>query len=65
MDGGIGRDALERRRRVPCKVCDEPVELVRMRDHLRTAHQVDSAQLETMYLEARIQARRNRRSQRL
>lgn len=65
MDGGSGRDASERRRRVPCKVCDEPVELVRMRDHLRTAHQVDSAQLETMYLEARIQARRSRRSQRL
>ena len=53
-----------RRSRVPCKVCGRPVELVRMRDHLRSEHQVASAELETMYLDARIEARRSRRSQR-
>ena len=51
-----------RRSRVPCRVCSQPIELVRMRDHLRTEHQVSSAELETMYLDARIEARRSRRS---
>jgi len=51
-----------RRSRVPCKVCGQPIELVRMRDHLRNGHQVGSADLETMYLDARIEVRRARRS---
>jgi hypothetical protein len=58
------RETSERRTRIACKVCGEPIELVRMREHLRSAHQVDSAQLETMYLDARVEARRSRRSQR-
>jgi len=33
-----------------------------MREHLRSEHQIDSSQLEGMYLESRIQARRARRS---
>jgi len=59
------RDSSERRTRVACKVCGDPIELVRMREHLRSAHQVDSSQLETLYLDARIEARRRRGSQRL
>jgi hypothetical protein len=56
------RDADMRRSRVPCKVCGRPVELAHMREHLRAEHQVGSAELETMYLDARIEARRGRRS---
>jgi len=62
MQSSAGRDSDMRRSRVPCKVCGQPVELVRMREHLRTEHQVGSAELETMYLDARIEARRSRRS---
>jgi len=36
-----------------------------MRDHLRNDHQVASADLDGLYLTARIEARRARRSQRL
>ncbi|HKN07072.1 MAG TPA: hypothetical protein VJ021_05670 [Thermoplasmata archaeon] len=64
MQSSSSRDSDMRRSRVPCKVCGRPVELVRMRDHLRSEHQVASADLETMYLDARIEARRSRRSQR-
>ena len=51
-----------RRSRVACKVCGQPVELARMREHLRSEHQVGSADLEDMYLESRIEARRARRT---
>jgi hypothetical protein len=64
MQSGGSHDTSERRTRISCKVCGEPIELVRMREHLRAAHQVDSSQLETMYLDARVEARRTRRSQR-
>jgi len=63
MQSTAGRDTDVRRSRVPCKVCGQPVELMRMREHLRSEHQVGSADLETMYLGARIEARRSRRSQ--
>ncbi len=59
------REALERRTRVACKVCGQPIELVRMRDHLRSDHQVGAADLDSYYLSARIEARRSRRSERL
>jgi hypothetical protein len=62
MQSSAARDAEMRRSRVPCKVCGQPIELVRMREHLRSEHQVGSAELETMYLDARIEARRSRRS---
>lgn len=65
MQPSGSRDSSERRTRVACKVCGDPIELVRMREHLRSAHQVDSSQLETLYLDARIEARRRRGSQRL
>lgn len=59
------RDSDMRHTRVPCKVCGRPVELVRMREHLRTDHQVVTSDLDTMYLDARLEARRSRRSHRL
>jgi hypothetical protein len=64
MEPTGSRELSDRRARVSCKVCGRPVELARMRDHLRTEHQVDSAQLEGLYLGARVEARRARRSQR-
>lgn len=57
-------DVAVRRQRVPCRICGRPTELMRMRDHLRTDHQVDSARLEELYLDARVEARRARRSHR-
>lgn len=59
------RDTSTRRTRVSCKVCGEPVELARMRDHLRANHHVGAAELDSYYLSARVEARRTRRSQRL
>lgn len=64
MQSTASHEASIRRTRVACKVCGEPVELVRMRDHLRNEHQVGSADLDSYYLSARIEARRARRSQR-
>jgi hypothetical protein len=58
------RDSTARRTRIACKVCGEPIELVRMREHLRSEHQVGAADLDSYYLSARIEARRSRRSQR-
>jgi len=36
-----------------------------MRDHLRNDHQATSADVDSLYLNARIEARKARRSQRL
>ena len=65
MQPTSSHEATDRRTRVSCKVCGRPIELARMREHLRSEHQIDSAQLETLYLGARVEARRARRSQRL
>ena len=62
MHSPSARDSEMRRSRVACKVCGQPIELIRMRDHLRSEHQISSADLETMYLDARIEARRARRT---
>ncbi|MGD0250528.1 MAG: hypothetical protein ABSB97_06550 [Thermoplasmata archaeon] len=62
MQGSESRESSVRRQRVACRICSRPIELARMREHLRSEHQVDSSQLEGMYLESRIQARRARRS---
>jgi hypothetical protein len=51
-----------RRSRNPCKVCGQPVELPRLREHLRREHRVDTTTLESLYLEARIDARRSQRA---
>jgi len=59
------RDQSTRRSRVVCKICGQPIELVRMREHLRNDHQVGSADLDSLYLTARIEARKARRSQRI
>ncbi len=57
-------EAASRRQRVACRICGRPIDLVRMREHLRADHQVDSARLEGLYLDARVEARRARRSHR-
>jgi hypothetical protein len=33
-----------------------------MREHLRSEHQLGSAEVDTMFLDARVEARRSRRS---
>ena len=54
-------NALNRRARVSCPRCGMPIEIVRMRAHLRDAHQVGSAELETSLLSARREARKSSR----
>jgi hypothetical protein len=53
----------ERRARVSCAICGHPVELARLREHLRSEHQSNSAEVDSAYLNARIEAKRGRRSQ--
>jgi hypothetical protein len=55
-------DANQRRSRVTCSVCGRPVELARLRDHLRSEHGSNSADLDAKYLQARIEAKRTGRS---
>ncbi|MCI4328950.1 MAG: hypothetical protein L3J86_05135 [Thermoplasmata archaeon] len=65
MQSGSAREALlTRRARVACPRCGVAVEIVRMRAHLREAHQVGAAELETSFLTARREARRASRSAR-
>ena len=62
MQAVPARDSLSRRQKIVCRICGRTVELVRMRDHLRTDHQVDTSTLEKAYLDARIEAKRARRT---
>ncbi|HTP56358.1 MAG TPA: hypothetical protein VML53_06840 [Thermoplasmata archaeon] len=55
-------DSSSRRARIACKVCGRPFDLSRLREHLRSEHQADSTQVESLYLNARIEARRAQRS---
>lgn len=55
-------DGPSRRTRLACKVCGRPIDLSRLREHLRSEHQADSTQVETLYLTARIEARKVQRS---
>ncbi len=65
MQSGASREAvLVRRARVSCPHCGAPIDLARMRAHLREAHQVNSADLESTFLSARREARRASRSAR-
>ncbi|MGA8663944.1 MAG: hypothetical protein WB809_02595 [Thermoplasmata archaeon] len=60
---GIGsHDNVSRRTRVTCRVCGQPIDLVRMKEHLRSEHQSVSSEVESLYLTARIEARRRRHS---
>ncbi len=56
-------DANARRARVTCAVCGRAIELARLREHLRSEHGSNSADLDTIYLNARIEAKRTRRAQ--
>lgn len=55
-------DSGTRRLRVTCKYCSSSLEVVRLREHLRAVHQLDSSALESAYLEALMAGRRSRRS---
>jgi hypothetical protein len=56
-------EASARRSRVACELCGRQVELARLREHLRAEHGSNSADLDTIYLNARIEAKRTRRVQ--
>jgi hypothetical protein len=55
-------DTSTRRSRIACKVCGRMVDLGRLREHLRSEHQAGSTEVETLYLTARIEARKTQRS---
>ncbi len=55
------RDSGTRRLRVPCKLCGTTLELVRLREHLRTQHRLDSTLVESTYLATLMDVRRARR----
>ncbi|MCI4351538.1 MAG: hypothetical protein L3K15_08525 [Thermoplasmata archaeon] len=57
MQSGPARDGRSARRsRVPCPKCGVLLEFSRIRMHLREAHQVGAAELETRILNARKDA---------
>ena len=62
MQPGGSRESTNRRARIPCKVCGRPIDIARMREHLRLEHQMDTSHVETLYLNARVEARRSQRS---
>ncbi|HEV2449276.1 MAG TPA: hypothetical protein VGU43_02565 [Thermoplasmata archaeon] len=55
------RDSASRRRsRVECPRCSRPVDLQRLRAHLRDLHRLDSAELDKILVEVRRLAIRGR-----
>jgi len=50
-----------RRVRVSCKHCGVSVEIARLREHLRSSHNLDSAVVEASYLSALMDVRKSRR----
>ncbi len=63
MLAGAPREAaLGRRARAACRFCGRFIELSRMRSHLRAVHDLGSAELENLFLEARKSARRTSRA---
>ena len=56
-------EASPRRARVTCEICGQTVDLARLREHLRAEHGSTSADVDTIYLNARIDAKRSRRVQ--
>ena len=51
-----------RRLRVVCKHCGVSVEIARLKEHLRSSHHLDSTVVESSFLSALMDVRRNRRS---
>jgi hypothetical protein len=62
MQSAAATDTSSRRARTPCKFCGQPIDLARLREHLRAEHHSDSAQVEALYLSARIEARKTQRA---
>ena len=62
MQSAPPRESVSRRQKVACRICGRPIDLVRIRDHLRTDHQVDTSTLEKAYLDARLAAKKARRT---
>ena len=54
-------DSGTRRLRVACKLCSVSLEISRMKEHLRSAHRLDSTSVESNYLAALMDVRRARR----
>ena len=62
MDGAPYPDFASRRPRIACKLCGRSVDLAQLREHLRGEHQSDSTQVESLYLTARVEARKAQRA---
>ena len=50
-----------RRLRVTCRDCGVRIEIVRLREHLRATHHLDSSGVEAAYLAAMMDVRKSRR----
>ncbi len=59
MQSSASRSASRRLLRAACPRCARAVELHRMREHLREVHQLESAELESVLLQARRDAQRS------
>jgi hypothetical protein len=55
------RDSGTRRLRVACRQCGSSVEIARLKEHLRSAHHLDSTEVESTFLAALMDVRRARR----
>jgi hypothetical protein len=62
MQSGPPGDSSSRRARITCKICGCTTDLARLREHLRSEHQSGSTEVDTLYLTARIEARKAQRS---
>jgi hypothetical protein len=58
---GSRETAAGRRTRVRCPRCGQPIELSRLRAHLRDQHQTTASELDANFLAARRQAQRTAR----
>jgi DNA repair exonuclease SbcCD ATPase subunit len=56
MQSATARVPTRRQRRAACPRCGRPLEIHRMREHLREGHQLESRELEFVLLQARRDA---------
>ena len=56
-----GENPIRRRGRVGCPRCGRVLDMTRMRAHLREMHELGAAEVDTLLLQARREARRGMR----
>ncbi len=55
------RDPSHRRNKVACVRCGRSIEILRLRDHLRSEHNLTTAAVDDVYLAAMMEIRKTRR----